>query len=219
MPPKPTDKTADVDIPTAVYPNWRPSVERRPIKRELTESEHTALVHRATEIEESLLPHAEQERAKVEGIVLTMLFSFRQTAALPREQAKATVGLILPLLTPFPVWAIERACLMFMNGDAMRWLNRYDSNFAPNNSQVIELVRNVKAREQLKAINARNILSARIDTEERTVVPAHRKSPCPTSLPTSPTTTEPAGVGQTATGHQVVYEPDGSAVTAHTGNQ
>lgn len=49
-------------------------------------------------------------------------------------------------------------------------------------------------------------------------IAARKGKECTEPPITSPTTTESAGVGQTATGHQVVSEPDGLAGDAHTGN-
>lgn len=141
------NRMTDIEIPRSAWSNWIPSDGPRKLRRHLTATERSALVHRRQELAPWVAPfEGRQEANRVALAVMDMLGSFRSMRQV-EEAAVAQVDAIQRLLAPFPAWAIENACRSIQQDGV--WRNgAFDRQWPPNDSEII-----AKVRDNLRLYN------------------------------------------------------------------
>jgi hypothetical protein len=132
------DPMTDRRIPDLVFSNWIPSTGPRAVIRPLSEHERALVEARAGDLRGALLPLPREHNNRAGAALAEMLGGFRSTLRVDYETALDMAESLARLLSPYPAWAIERACSLIRAGDA-----GLDKHYAPNDTQIVEVVRGV----------------------------------------------------------------------------
>lgn len=79
------------------------------------------------------------------------------------EDAAAVLDGIRHVLAPFPLWAIRDACLLIQQGEAKLDGRKLDRRFAPNDSEIYGVAKELVASYERSLTNARALLAAPVE--------------------------------------------------------
>jgi hypothetical protein len=137
--PKILNRLTDVEIPKLVWSSWKPAVGGRRLVRALTDGERVALEARRNELEPAAAGYGERDRDRVVLAVADMFGGFTSMRQSDDEAASRLDG-VIRLLTPFPAWAIEKACRGIQMNGVFRD-GSFDRRWPPNDAEIVDAVR------------------------------------------------------------------------------
>lgn len=140
MPPVLNQQT-DIDIPRSVWSTWIPGgVERRKLRRALTDQERWALEQRRNQLAPWVAGFEGRNEEDQVALALADMFAAFRSMRQADIGAMAQVDGVRRVLTPFPVWAIEKACASIQSNGV--WRNgAFDRQWPPNDSEIVAEVR------------------------------------------------------------------------------
>ena len=155
---------------------FRPESGPVELWREMRPDERGPLEARAAALDLALRPFREDQVTDVEASIGAMLAGFRSM----RQQGEAVEDVVVitrAVLREFPAWAIAQGCLKIARHET-----RSDPRFAPNDAEIVEVVRNVVKpyREALDAATA--LLGAVVQSGETARGSTVRERPQPSPL-------------------------------------
>lgn len=159
----------DRDVDFEITKLWRDrDVNRRPVNiaRALTEAERDMVERRRNELSQGCAPFATSETDRVVKAISRMLGGIRSLRNDDIEAAVAGIDGMRHLLKEFPLWAIEAGCLAIAKGEALVDGRRMDRRWAPNDSEVYGVIKEIvapylKALENVTALLAAPVRDAR----------------------------------------------------------
>lgn len=143
LPPKPPEvvnQLTDIQIPRAVWSNWKPANGPRQVRRELTEEERTALVQRRDQLAPWVAGYeGDRERDEVALALVDMFGAFRSVRH-GGEDVVLLIDSVCRLLQDFPAWAIVKACNAIQQNGV--WRNgAFDRQWPPSDPELVAEVR------------------------------------------------------------------------------
>jgi hypothetical protein len=139
MPPVMNQQT-DVDIPRSAWAPWIPSNGPRKLVRPLTGQERWALESRRDQLAPWVAGFEGREEGNAVALAIAdMLSAFRSMRQLDHG-AIAQIDSIKRVLSTFPLWAIEKACLWIQQNGVWRD-GKFDRQWPPNDAEIVEEVR------------------------------------------------------------------------------
>jgi hypothetical protein len=111
---------------------------------------------RGLALTQSLAPFTDGQRSQVEASVGAMLSGFRTM----KDATPDTVKITLAVLRDFPAWAISRGCLMIARNEA-----GLDKRFAPNDTQIHDIVQRIVKRYEDASDKIGLLLVAPVETK------------------------------------------------------
>lgn len=136
------DRDADFEITKL----WRDrDVNRRPttIARALTDAERDIVERRRNELMLGCAPFSPAETDRAVKAISGMLGGIRSLRNDDIEAAVAGIDGLRRLLEEFPLWAIEAGCLAISKGEALVDGRRMDRRWAPNDSEVYGVIKEI----------------------------------------------------------------------------
>ena len=168
------DQETDFEIPRRVFSAFKPTVGPRELRRELRPDEREVLIARAAALEVALRPFdPDNERAVVTSSISAMLGGFRSMRQ-QGEDAASVVAVTRAVLRDFPAWAISQACMKIARHET-----KIDPRFAPNDSEIIDVVRSIVASYQENLEQARALLAAPVEVQVRRERPTNNPPTVP----------------------------------------
>lgn len=155
------DGRADVEIPVSAWSNWTPEFGPKQLRRELTQEERGVLERRVNELAPALAPYPDADLDRV-ALALTDMFSGYTSMRQSDDEAVAKLDSARRVLTPFPAWAIEKACEKIHTNGVWRD-GKFDRRWPPNDSEVIAAVRDEVAHYEIRHRSAIRLLSATVE--------------------------------------------------------
>lgn len=152
------DRDADYDVPRL----WRDrDVYGVPktIARALTEGEQAVVERRRNDLLIGCAPHAASETDRVVKAISRMLGGIRSLRHDDEETAVAGLDGLRHVLASFPLWAIETGCHTIHCGEAVFDGRKQDRRWAPNDSEVYVVVKEI-VEPYRKILDAANALLA-----------------------------------------------------------
>lgn len=133
------NRTTDLEIPDRVWSRWTPSDGPRQLRRALSAEERAAVERRRDELAPVVAPYAERDVDRV-ALALADMFggfsSMRQTG----DEVVARIDGARRVLSPYPAWAIEKACAAIQSRGVFRE-GKFDRRWPPSDAEVGEVVR------------------------------------------------------------------------------
>ncbi len=157
---------ADFEIPKL----WRElDVYGRPtrIARALTYDERAVLERRRNELKLGCAPFTAAESDRAVKAMSRMLGGIRSLSKDDLEAAVAGIDGLRYVLEDLPLWAIEKGCLAISQGEAVVDGRKMDRRWAPNDSEVYGVIKEIVApyRKMLDDVTA--LLAAPVLDETR----------------------------------------------------
>jgi hypothetical protein len=150
------DHECDIDLPRRLFSTWLPDGGPRATVRPLAAEERAKLEARAVALQDALRPFAGDDatvRASVNG-----LFAGFRSMRQQGDEALAVVDVTLAVLSEFPAWAIATVC-----GDIVRGKTKIDRRFAPNDTEIYDVVSVIVRPYRDRLTNALALLSAPVE--------------------------------------------------------
>lgn len=125
---------------------WRDrDVNRKPINiaRALTDDERAACERRKRDLQLGTAPYAPSEDDRVVAAISMMFGGIRSLARIDDESAVAMAAGLRHALKPFPLWAIEAGCHALHIGEAVLDGKALSRSFAPNDSEVYGVIKEI----------------------------------------------------------------------------
>jgi hypothetical protein len=117
---------------------------------------------RADVLSASLAPYERDEEDKAVAAIASMFGGFRSMRQGDEDAAAVLYG-VRRVLASFPLWAIERGCLMIQSGEAMLAGKKLDRRFAPNDSEIYLVVKEIVKPYKLALEKAHALLAAPVE--------------------------------------------------------
>ena len=159
------DDEIDHYLPRRLCGGWLPARVNFALVRGMTISEKSMVEARAAAFELALEPHNDADRMLVEASLLAMFGGFRSFRQ-EGEDVSASAKVAAAVLAPFPLWAIEKACMQIAQGHA-----GLDKRWAPNDSQVVEVVEDVVKPYREALSGAKLLLAAPVRGPDAKLTP------------------------------------------------
>jgi len=140
----------------------------------LTDAERSELQAHEARLAEALTPFVPSEETRVRASLAAMFSGFRSMRQ-EHDDALDVVRITTTILREFPAWAIAQGCLAVIQGKT-----KLDRRFAPNDSEIYDVVAEVVRYGRKRLEITRAMLAAR--STERPAKPAMREY-APTGLP------------------------------------
>lgn len=156
------DKPADYEIPGKVWSRWIPAEGARSIARALTAGERGTIERRKEELAQGLAPFGRHQIDSAVEALSGMLAGFRSLRMTEAEAAAVLDGMRY-VLSPFPLWAIREACMLIQRGEAKLDGRKLDRRFAPNDSEIYGVTKELVASYERSLANARALLAAPVE--------------------------------------------------------
>ena len=153
------DRDADFEISKL----WRDrDVRGRPttLARAMTEVERDVVERRRNELHLGCAPFALGETDSAIKAISRMLGGIRSLRNDDIESAVAGIDGLRRLLEEFPLWAIEAGCAAISKGEAMVDGRQMDRRWAPNDSEVYGVIKEIVAPYRKALDNVTALLSA-----------------------------------------------------------
>lgn len=134
------NRATDAELPSLFSP-WKEDGKPRGIRRALLGEERLALERRRDETALALAPFGEADADRVALAILDMQNGFGNR---DEETAAARVDSTMRLLSGFPAWAIEKACMSIRLNGVWRDVGgakKYDKRFPPNEPELVDAVK------------------------------------------------------------------------------
>lgn len=160
-PPAVANRSTDVDIPRSVWSAWRPDHGARCIRRELLPAERLALEARVAELAPALAPFG---NAEVDRVVMAISGMFGGFTSMRHTDSDAAgrIEAVMRVLAEWPAWAIVKACTSIQRDGV--WRNgRFDRQWPPNDSEIVDAVRREAALYADPMRSARDLLNAEVE--------------------------------------------------------
>jgi hypothetical protein len=152
------DRDTDFEIPRRLFSAFKPNVGPRELRREMRPDERAAIEARAAALELALRPFDPQdERATVTASIAAMFGGFRAMRQ-QGDDVESIATVTRAVLREFPAWAIAEACLRIARHET-----KIDPRFAPNDSEIIDVVRNVVSQYRDNLEQAKALLEAPVE--------------------------------------------------------
>lgn len=161
--PRICNRSTDVDIPRSAWSSWREHGKPQTLRRPLTAAERGELEARVNELAPALTPFGHREAPHV-ALALTDMFSGFTSMRQSGDEAGARVESVIRLLTPYPAWAIQKACISIRTNGVWRD-DKFDRRWPPNDPEIVEMVR--KETEYYESIERSSIALLLAKVEER----------------------------------------------------
>lgn len=156
-----SNRLTDVEIPRRVWSNWIPSFGERALWRSLEPDERAALERRRDELALAVAPYHPSERDRV-AVALLRMFGSYTSMRQDEEAAAAKIDSAANVLVDFPAWAIEKACAAIHRNGVWRG-DKFDRQWPPNDSEIIEAVRDARRLIGDQYDSAVAILNAKVE--------------------------------------------------------
>jgi hypothetical protein len=163
------DKLVDYELPRRMI-CFRPTTGPFEIRREMRPDERAAAEARAAALEIALLPHGDSARSEIEAAIAGMLSGFRSMRQ-GEDDAATAVAITRAVLREFPAWAILQGCLKIARRET-----RCDPRFAPNDAEIVEVVRSI-VKPYREAFDAASALLVAVVQDARPVAAVPRELP------------------------------------------
>lgn len=161
--PAPYERAVDMELPRKLWCGWRIDGEPRAVRRPLTEAERGSLERRAARLEPALAPYLRPNQDDEIALAITEMLSGFRGARETAADAVGRIAALMDLLSPFPAWAIQRACSwIHSHGYEVedRDGKRVERHWPPADAEIAaEVERAVKMRREALA-SARALLEA-----------------------------------------------------------
>lgn len=159
------DFAADYDIPKL----WRDhdvGGKGTTVARALTVNERSIVERRKVELQTCTAPFTASETDRVVTAISRMLGGIRSLRHDDEETAVAGLDGLRHILRSFPLWAIEAGCDLIHSGEAVIDGRKMDRRWAPNDSEVYAVVKDILKpyREQLDKATA--LLTAPVQQQD-----------------------------------------------------
>lgn len=166
----PVARDQECDDLSRLLASWRPAAGLRELSRALTAAERASLESRQAALQQALTPYTETCKTKAAladleshvGAMFNGIRSMRQTG----EDVSSTVEITLAVLRKHPAWAIKRACMEISEDGFMRDGKR-EKHWAPNDSEINDVVKKIVQPYRYAMLNAGDLLSAKVLEEKR----------------------------------------------------
>jgi hypothetical protein len=157
------DWPADYEIPRRLWSPWKPENGKRSVVRAMGADERAIIERRAAQLGASCGAFSPHEEDRAIAAISSMLGGFR---SLRQDEAEAAAILdgLRRVLAPFPLWAIERGCLLIQSGEAIIDGKRQDRRFPPNDSEIAGVITEIVRPYRRALESAQAFLSAPIET-------------------------------------------------------
>jgi hypothetical protein len=109
------------------------------LRRPLTGQERSEIEERINELAPAVAPFGRREAPYV-ALALTDMFGGFTSMRQSGDEAGARVESVMRLLTPYPAWAIQKACLSVRTNGVWRD-GKFDRQWPPNDCEIIDAVR------------------------------------------------------------------------------
>lgn len=153
------DRDVDLEIPRRLI-SFRPMTGPLAMRRAMRDDERDAVQARAAALELALEPYRDEAASEINATIGAMLAGFRSMRQ-QGDDVESTIAITRAVLREFPFWAITQACLKISRRET-----QCDPRFAPNDAEIVEVVRSIVKpyRETFTAASA--LLSAVVENIE-----------------------------------------------------
>jgi hypothetical protein len=152
------DQEADYEIPRRLFSAFKPAVGHREIKRNMRADERVVIEARGAALELALQPFdPSADRTTVNASIAAMLGGFRSMRQ-EGEDLQSVATVTRAVLREFPAWAITQGCLKIARRET-----KIDPRYAPNDSQIHEVVQAIVAPYRENMEMAQSLLAASVE--------------------------------------------------------
>jgi hypothetical protein len=174
------DPLIDSDL-QRLWRDWDVRGKGVALGRALSADERFRAERRCAELEAACAPFTPAERDLVVGLLSGALGGFRALRHEDDESVVASLAILLRILAPFPLWAIEDTCLAIGSDEAVLDGKKLSRSYPPNDAEVCALVK-AKLEPYLDSLqNARALLAAPVIERAR---PKREPDATPSPAPT-----------------------------------
>lgn len=157
--PRMVDRVTDFEI-TKLWRDKNVSGVPTAIARAMTERERQSCERRQRELQVGCAPYAPLEDDRVVAAISRMFGGNRALARTDDESAVAMAAGLRHVLKPFPVWAIEAGCHAIHVGEAVLDGKALSKTWAPNDSEVYGVIKEIVAPYRRALDNVTALLAA-----------------------------------------------------------
>jgi hypothetical protein len=156
------DQEADYEIPRRLFSAFKPAVGQREVRRSMRSDEREVIEARAAALELALQPFdPSKDGTTVNASIAAMLGGFRSMRQ-EGEDLESTVAITRAILREFPAWAITQGCLKIARRET-----KIDPRYAPNDSQIIDVVRDIVGPYRDNLAQAQSLLDAPLEANPK----------------------------------------------------
>jgi hypothetical protein len=164
------DRECDIELPRQLFAACIPDTGLRAVVRALSADERAKIEARATALKDALTPFTRNDQHAVRASI-NGLFSGYRAMRQQGDDARDIVDVTMAVLREFPAWAIAQACRNIVRGET-----KLDRSFAPNDTEIFDVVAGILRPYHENLRQAKALLSAPVD-EPRARGPSGRLAP------------------------------------------
>lgn len=157
------NQITDIDIPNSAWARWIENGKPRQLRRELSSMETVMLLDRRAELERMVAPYSPRELDAVSLALGDMYGGFTSMANMSDQQAAVRLDGALRVLSDFPAWAIQKACLSIQMNGVWRE-GKFDRRWPPNDSEIVDATRQEARLYSDQHKSATDLLAAEVES-------------------------------------------------------